>query len=97
MKGIKKAVAFAMAMALTLGAFTGCSGSKKEPTNASADGKKTFTFGDTTFNAEMKRQLLIHTKHIVDGPAFVMVLVRHYLNSMTIWSLSHGWQKAMRI
>ncbi|MBR5952429.1 MAG: ABC transporter substrate-binding protein, partial [Pseudobutyrivibrio sp.] len=52
MKGIKKAVAFAMAMALTLGAFTGCSGSKKEPTNASADGKKTFTFGDTTFNAE---------------------------------------------
>ena len=58
MKGMKKAIAFVLAMALTVGAFTGCGAndSKKDvestESNVSADGKKVFTFGDTTFNAE---------------------------------------------
>ena len=57
MKGIKKAVAFVMALTLAMAAFTGCGAAKTESgADAGAaqttDGSKTFTFGDTTFNAE---------------------------------------------
>ena len=52
MTRMKKAVAFALAMVLTMATLTACGGSKEKANDAAADGKKTFTFGDTTFNAE---------------------------------------------
>ncbi len=52
MKGSKKFLAIMMAMTMTVSVFTGC-GSSDSASDANADsGKKTFVFGDTTFNAE---------------------------------------------
>ena len=49
MKNAKQAIALASAAALSLSMLAGC-GSSNKP--AQSGGKKTFVFGDTTFNAE---------------------------------------------
>lgn len=55
MRNIKKAAAFFMAVCLGTGLLAGC-GSEKSTANtegvSEAKEKKTFVFGDTTFNPE---------------------------------------------
>ncbi len=55
MKNIKRLLAIATAMTMTVATFTGCGSSKQDAAEEAvqdATGSKVFTFGDTTFNAE---------------------------------------------
>ncbi len=52
MKKCRKLLAVTLAIVMTAAAFTGCGSSDKSTANNTDAGKKVFTFGDTTFNAE---------------------------------------------
>lgn len=49
---MKKLVAVMLAATLSLGLLVGCGAKEDKTSTSSADTKKTFVFGDTTFNAE---------------------------------------------
>lgn len=51
MKYSKKVIAFLAASILAVGTLAGCASDEKSE-STSADGKKVFVFGDTTFNPE---------------------------------------------
>ena len=48
---MKKLFAILLSVCMVIGLLTGCGGSDSNPSDASGS-KKTFVFGDTTFNAE---------------------------------------------
>ena len=63
---MKKILASLLALCLSLGILAGCGNSN---TPAQSGGKKTFVFGDTTFNAENEEPTINLMKPIPAGPA----------------------------
>ena len=84
----KKILAMALAVGMTLG-LTGV------PTFA--DDKKTFVFGDTTFNAE-NEEADINPQNTYAGWACIRYGVEKLCSAIPIpWRLNHGLQKSTKI
>ena len=89
-----------MAVCLGTGLIAGCGTGEKNTHTGSAKGtteKKTFVFGDTTFNPENEEPDVNHIMLMQDGPAFVTEWERLCLSIQIPWKFSHGWQKIMKI
>ena len=94
---------FALLLSLTMaaGMLAGCGSDKTESTDAAAqteaaqEGKKTFVFGDTTFNAE-NEESNINPHSAYCGWACIRYGVGETLmKSMIPWNWSHGLLKVM--
>ena len=65
--------------------------------SASADEKKTFVFGDTTFNAENEEADVNPQNTYAAGLVFVMESVKRCLSILMIWKLNRGLRKNLKM
>ena len=82
----KKILGIALAVCMTMGLTT---------VPAMAEDKKTFVFGDTTFNAE--KRISIHRTPTPAGPASAMVSAKPCSAILIPWKLNHGLPKNMKM
>ena len=82
----KKILGIALAVCMTMGLTT---------VPAMAEDKKTFVFGDTTFNA--KKRISIHRTPTPAGPASAMVSAKPCSAILIPWKLNHGLPKNMKM
>ena len=84
----KKILGIALAVCMTMGLTT---------VPAMAEDKKTFVFGDTTFNAENEEADINPQTPTPAGPASAMVSAKPCSAILIPWKLNHGLPKNMKI